>query len=272
MGEVYLAEDMRLGRRVAMKLLPREFTKDVNRLRRFEQEARAASALNHPNILTIYEIGRAGASHFIATEFIDGETLRQRVQREGVEIIEAIDVAVQIASALAVAHKAGIIHRDIKPENVMLREDGLVKVLDFGLVKLAEKRLIAADAEATTLAQVKTAPGLIMGTVNYMSPEQARGVEVDERTDIFSLGAVLYEMIAGRSPFDGETTSDVISLLLQKEPQPLARLAPDVPAELARIVMKALRKDREERYQVVKDMLLDLKSLKEELEFKSKLE
>ncbi|OLE56005.1 MAG: hypothetical protein AUG51_00310 [Acidobacteria bacterium 13_1_20CM_3_53_8] len=273
MGEVYLAEDMKLERKVALKLLPAYLSKNANRLRRFEQEARAASALNHPNVCVVHEVGEAeGGRHYIAMEYVEGETLRASLAGARPGINETLHISIQIASALAVAHKAGIIHRDIKPENVMLREDGLVKVLDFGLVKLAEKRLIAADAEATTLAQVKTAPGLIMGTVNYMSPEQARGVEVDERTDIFSLGAVLYEMIAGRSPFDGETTSDVISLLLQKEPQPLARLAPDVPAELARIVMKALRKDREERYQVVKDMLLDLKSLKEELEFKSKLE
>ncbi|OLE54806.1 MAG: hypothetical protein AUG51_06805 [Acidobacteria bacterium 13_1_20CM_3_53_8] len=271
MGEVYLAEDMRLGRRVAMKLLPREFTKDVNRLRRFEQEARAASALNHPNILTIYEIGRAGASHFIATEFIDGETLRQRVQREGVEIIEAIDVAVQIASALAAAHKAGIIHRDIKPENVMLREDGLVKVLDFGLAKLAERLAITSGPETPTRMQINTAPGMIMGTANYMSPEQARGLEVDERTDIFSLGAVLYEMIAGRVPFEGETPSDVIASILKTEQTPLSHLSPGVPSELARIITKALRKDMDERYQDVRDMLLDLKSLKEELEFQIKL-
>src|SRR2546423_9306726 len=163
MGEVYLAEDMRLGRRVAMKLLPREFTKDVNRLRRFEQEARAASALNHPNILTIYEIGRAGASHFIATEFIDGETLRQRVQREGVEIIEAIDVAVQIASALAAAHKAGIIHRDIKPENVMLREGGVVEGLDFGLAKLAGRLANTPRAGTTPRLPINKTTRLIMG-------------------------------------------------------------------------------------------------------------
>lgn len=272
MGEVYLAEDKRLGRRVAVKLLPIEFTRDVDRLRRFEREARAASALNHPNILTIYEVGRVGANHYIATEFIEGETLRASLRREEVSVNEALGVALQIASALSAAHKAGIIHRDIKPENVMLREDGLVKVLDFGLAKLAERQAIASNSEAPTRMQINTSPGMIVGTANYMSPEQARGREVDERTDIFSLGAVLYEMIAGRVAFDGETQSDVIASILKTEPTPLSRLLPDVPPELARIVTKALRKDRDERYQNVRDMLLDLKSLKEELEFQARLE
>ncbi|HMF55568.1 MAG TPA: protein kinase, partial [Pyrinomonadaceae bacterium] len=273
MGEVYLGQDTRLGRRVALKLLPGEFTKDADRLRRFEQEARTASALNHPNILTIYEIGESEGRLFFATEFIDGETLRQRMKRRRMSVSEAIDTSVQIAGALAAAHRAGIIHRDIKPENVMVRrDDRIVKVLDFGLAKLTERKEVGRDTQAPTLARVDTSPGMIIGTANYMSPEQARGLKVDERTDIFSLGAVIYEMIAGRGAFDGETPSDVISLILQKEPQPLARSAPGVPSELARIVTKALRKDREERYQVVKDLLLDLKSLKEELEFQARLE
>jgi eukaryotic-like serine/threonine-protein kinase len=271
MGEVYLAEDPKLGRRIALKLLPGYLMNDQNRLRRFRQEARAASALNHPNILTVYEVGQVDGTEFMVTEYVEGETLRARMARTPLSISEVLDVAIQVASGLSAAHEAGIIHRDIKPENIMLRKGVLAKILDFGLAKLAEPPAFAADKEST-LAQVNTTPGLIMGTANYMSPEQARGGEVDERTDVFSLGAVVYEMIAGRGPFDGETTTDVISLLLQKEPVPLVRLAPEVPAELARIVTKALRKDREERYQVVKDMMLDLKSLKEELEFKSRLE
>src|SRR5947209_1120662 len=194
MGEVYLAADRRLGRKVALKLLPTSFTQNADRLRRFEQEARAASALNHPNILTIYEIGEVAGAHFIATEFIEGETLRQYLRGAQPDVSEALRITIQIADALAAAHKAGIIHRDIKPENVMLRPDGYVKVLDFGLAKLSEPQLTyQSDGEAPTLGLVNTNPGMVMGTVNYMSPEQARGQEVDARTDIFSLGVVLYE-------------------------------------------------------------------------------
>ncbi len=276
MGEVYLASDRRLGRRVALKILPAAFTLRAERLRRFEQEARAASALNHPNIITIYEIGEASGSHFIVTEYIEGETLRRRMRREQMSVDESLRVALQIADALSAAHKAGIVHRDVKPENVMLRPDGYVKVLDFGLAKLAERREGGdSDPEAPTLALassnpfslVSTNPGVVMGTVNYMSPEQARGLDVDARTDIFSLGVVLYEMLSGREPFAGETPTDTLSNILQKEPPPLARFSNDAPHELERIVAKALRKDREERYQVVKDLLLDLKSLKQELDF-----
>ena len=198
MGEVYLAQDPRLGRKVALKLLPASFTKDVDRLRRFEQEARAASALNHPNIITIYEIQQAGSSHVIATEFVEGETVRQRLSYSSLTLTESLNVAIQIADALSAAHKAGIIHRDIKPENVMLRPDGYVKVLDFGLAKLTEQSSPVAAAEAPT-RQVKTGSGMIMGTVGYMSPEQARGQTVDARSDIFNLGAVIYEMVAARN-------------------------------------------------------------------------
>ena len=271
MGEVYLAEDKRLGRRVALKLLPSSFTTNDDRLRRFEQEARAASALNHPNIITIYEIQQAANSHIIATEFIEGETLRQRLSRSGLTLLEALNIAIQIADALAAAHKAGIIHRDIKPENVMLRPDGYVKVLDFGLAKLSDETSPAAAAEAPTI-QVRTGSGIVIGTAGYMSPEQARGLGVDHRSDIFSLGAVIYEMLARRKPFEGETPSDTLAAILKTEPPPLSRVAPGVPAELARIVTKSLRKDREERYQVVKDLWLDLKALKQELEFQDKLD
>jgi serine/threonine-protein kinase len=271
MGEVYLAQDTQLRRSVALKLLPVQFTKDEDRLERFEQEAYAASALNHPNIITIHEIGQAGDSHFIATEFVDGQTLRQRLTSR-MRLTEVLDVITQVASALAAAHAAGIWHRDVKPENVMLRPDGLVKVLDFGLAKLAERSSPGTDAEALTAGKVDTDPGIVMGTAQYMSPEQARGLKIDSRTDIFSLGVVLYEMVAGRAPFEGATATDLIISIVEKEPAQLSRYISDVPAELQRIVSKALRKDRETRYQTAKDLLTDLKSLREELEFEAKLE
>jgi Tol biopolymer transport system component len=270
MGEVYLAEDTRLRRKVALKLLPAEFTRDAGRVRRFEQEARAASALNHPNIITIFEIGAENGAHFIATEFIDGQTLRQRL-KEKLTINAALDIAVQVAAALAAAHEAGITHRDIKPENVMLRRDGIVKVLDFGLAKLTEQRPDAVNSEAPTIAKVNTDPGTVMGTASYMSPEQARGLEVDARSDIFSFGVVLYETLTGRAPFAGVNAVDVMGAILNREPAPLNALAPEAPAELQRIVTKALRKDRDERYQFSKELLLDLKSLKQELEIEARL-
>jgi Tol biopolymer transport system component len=270
MGEVFLAQDKSLGRQVALKLLRSEFTRNEDRLRRFELEARAASALNHPNILTIHEIGQVGSLHFMATEYVEGETLRQRIASARMTLGEALDVGTQVASALAAAHQAGIIHRDIKPENLMLRSDGYVKVLDFGLVKLIDPKTI--HTAAPTLPQVETEQGVVMGTYSYMSPEQARGVAVDGRTDIWSLGAMLYEMVAGRQPFEGETASDVLSLILQKEPLPLAHFWPEVSGELERIIRKALRKDKEERYQTAKDLLIDLRNLKKELEFSAELE
>ncbi|HUE83409.1 MAG TPA: protein kinase [Pyrinomonadaceae bacterium] len=271
MGEVYLAQDQRLNRRVALKLLPAAFTKDNDRLRRFEQEARAASALNHPNIITIHEIQKVNSTHLIVTEFVEGETLRQRLARTPLNLAEALQVAIQIADALTAAHKAGIIHRDIKPENIMLRPDGYVKVLDFGLAKLVENSPSVLAAEAPT-RDIKTGSGIVIGTAGYMSPEQARGLVVDERSDIFSVGAVVYEMVAHRKPFGGETPSDVLAAILKTEPPPLSHLKPEAPAELVRIVTKALRKDREERYQVVKDLLIDLRSLLQELQFQEKLE
>lgn len=268
MGEVYLAHDSRLGRRVALKLLPSHYTTDEQRVRRFEQEARAASALNHPNILMIFEIGRGDGIHFIATEYVEGETLRQRMANAKMSLSEALEVAIQVASALVAAHQAGIVHRDVKPENVMLRPDGYVKVLDFGLAKLTEQPG-ASDTGALTFGKVDTDPGTVMGTASYMSPEQARGQTVDSRTDIFSLGVVMYEMIAGRAPFEGETTSDVIASILKTEPPPLAHYSGNAPDALERLVAKTLRKDREERYQTAKELLTDLKKLKQRLDFEA---
>jgi serine/threonine protein kinase/Tfp pilus assembly protein PilF len=269
MGEVYLAEDISLRRKVALKLLAPDIGNNPDRLLRFEQEAQASSALSHPNILVIHEIGIEGDVRFIATEYIEGETLRGRMSRGPVGVQEALDIAAQVAGALSAAHQAGIIHRDIKPENIMIRPDRLVKVLDFGLAKLGEGYQASTDSEAQTIVRPNTDPGSIIGTMNYMSPEQARGRPVDARSDIFSLGVVIYEMVAGHAPFEAETPSDVMSFLLHKEPLPLIRYAPDVAAELERIVSKALAKDREERYQTAKDLLIDLQRLKRQEEIKS---
>ena len=272
MGEVYLAEDTRLGRRVALKLLPDEFASDAQRLARFRQEARAASALSHPNIVTIHEIGEVDSLHFMTTEFVDGQSLRQYLSKRTIELTSAIDIATQVTSALAAAHEAGIVHRDIKPDNIMIRHDRLVKVLDFGLAKFAEGAQPTALTQAPTKMMVNTEPGVVMGTANYMSPEQARGVEVDARTDIWSLGVILYEMMTGRVPFEGETPTDVLSRILQKEAPPIARYAPEAPEELQRIVTKSLSKDRDGRYQTVKDLLIDLQTLRRRLELKAELE
>ncbi|MDT4968287.1 MAG: eukaryotic-like serine/threonine-protein kinase [Acidobacteriota bacterium] len=272
MGEVYLAQDTKLGRKIALKLLPAAFTKDVDRLHRFQQEARTASALNHPNILTIYEIGEEQGKHYIATELIEGQTLRERLADSGVELPLVLDIISQVASALAKAHDVGIVHRDIKPENIMVNSDGYVKVLDFGLAKLSESKARSRDLEAPTRMRGNTLPGTVMGTVNYMSPEQARGLDVDERTDIWSMGVVLYEMLAGTPPFKGATPTDVTVAILEREPVSLIALSETVPAELDWIVKKALRKDREERYQTVRELLGDLRGVKQQVEFEARLE
>ncbi|HKR60730.1 MAG TPA: protein kinase [Pyrinomonadaceae bacterium] len=269
MGEVYLARDEKLGRQIAIKLLPIEFTNDRERVRRFELEARAASALNHPNIVTIYEIGESDSSHFIATEFIDGQTLRQYMAGSTgsprLDIKQVLDIAIQIGSALAAAHSDGIVHRDIKPENIMLRADGFVKVLDFGLAKLGLEQTGEIFSEAAPLSMGCTNPGVVMGTVRYMSPEQAKGIEVDSRTDIWSLGVVVYEMITGRGPFHGETPNDVIASILKKKPPLLSRFAV-VPEELERICAKTLSRDRGYRYQLASDLVADLKRLRRDIE------
>jgi len=271
MGEVYMAQDTRLARPVALKLLPPQFTLDAERVRRFELEARSASALNHPNIVTIYEIGRVNNSQFIVTEFIDGETLRRRISHGSPSLPEALDLAIQVGSALDAAHAAGIVHRDIKPENIMLRRDGYAKVLDFGLAKLTERKPPGADG-TLILPQVQTQSGMVMGTITYMSPEQARGLSVDLRSDIFSLGILLYEMLAGIPPFRGETSSDVLVSILEKEPLPIRQHWAELPIELEWIIKKALAKDREQRYQTIREFLIDLKRLKQELELQAKLD
>src|SRR5262245_8397080 len=245
MGDVYLAEDLTLGRQIALKLLPNDLTGDVGRVTRFKQEARAASALNHPNILTIHEIGEADGHHFIATEFIEGETLRGRLLKSTPDVHEALDIGIQVASALAAAHAKGVIHRDIKPENIMVRNDGYVKVLDFGLAKLTEKARIGS--EPTTWAN--TEPGTVFGTVQYMSPEQVRGDILDGRSDVWSLGVVLYEMLSGRRPYAGGSAADTIASIIERDPPLLRRYASEVSPELERIVRQCLTKDIQERYQ-----------------------
>jgi serine/threonine protein kinase/tetratricopeptide (TPR) repeat protein len=294
MGEVYLAQDTKLDRKVAIKFLHEEFSKDADKLSRFMQEAKAASALNHPNILTVYEIGEVDGKNYIATELIDGRTLREHLlHKESLQLNSILKIGVQVSEALSAAHQAGIIHRDIKPENIMLREDGYVKVLDFGLAKLTETKrgeaetrrhgdgeagrdedesntLIAASPRRPIPASrtVNTTPGMVMGTASYMSPEQARGKETDARTDIWSLGVVLYEMLSGKVPFTGETTSHTLVSILEKEPL----LLENVPAELQRIVRKAMTKDVDMRYQSARDLLIDLKNLRRDLDIQGELE
>jgi eukaryotic-like serine/threonine-protein kinase len=263
MGEVWLATELRLGRKVALKLLPPDLTRDPARILRFEQEAKSASALNHPNVCTIHALGETSeGQHYIAMEYVEGETLRRRLASARLSLREALDVGIQVAAALSVAHTVGIVHRDIKPENVMLRPDGVVKVLDFGLAKLAA---VGPPGAETTQLGVNTEAGTVVGTAAYMSPEQARGQQVDARTDIWSLGVMLYEMIAGSSPFAAPSGSDVLAAILQKEPAPVARFEPDAPAELQRILTKMLRKDRSQRYQTVQDLRLDLAALRDAL-------
>src|SRR5437763_3076025 len=272
MGEVYLATDVTAGRKAALRLLPARFTGDGERLKRLQQEARAGVALNHPTILTVYEIGEDHSTHYIASELIEGETLRQRLARGRMQVGEALDVAVQVASALAAAHEAGIVHRDINPGNIMLRRDGYVKVLDFGIAKLAEQEVPATMPKDEALMLVETNVGSILGTVPYMSPEQACGAPVDKRTDIWSLGVVLYEMVTGHAPFIGDTPREVMTSILEKEPRLVTSDNRQTPPELQQIISKALHKDRAERYQSAGDMLQALKNLRRKLEFSGELE
>ncbi len=274
MGEVYLAHDTQLNRPAALKIISPGLVSNEGRLLRFRQEALATSALNHPNIITIYEIGSEKGVEFIATEFIDGMSLRERLLRGPLKLDEVLDLGSQIASALAAAHAVGIVHRDIKPDNIMIRRDGYVKVLDFGLAKLTEKGLerTSSDPEAATRVMIETTPGVIMGTVAYMSPEQARGLAVEAATDIWSTGVVIYEMLTGQVPFKGKTMSDVIVAILGTEPPPLTQYAPEVPEkDLQPILEKALHKQISDRYQTIDELLDDLRSLKREWEFQAKL-
>ena len=266
MGEVYRAQDTELGRSVALKFLSSDVSQHPNRLKRFIQEAKAASALNHPNILTVHEIGRVDEDTYIATEFVEGVTLRQRMRQQRLRLIEVLDIAIQVASALVAAHAAGIVHRDIKPENIMVRKDGIVKLLDFGLAKLSERQESLSGLEATTMALVNTEPGSVLGTATYMSPEQAAGREVDARSDIWSLGVVLYEMVAAHPPFEGVSKSHIIVAIMDREPIPITQFAPEVPEALEWIIAEALAKDPDERCQTAKEMLGKLKRLKQRAE------
>ncbi|MDH3494208.1 MAG: tetratricopeptide repeat-containing serine/threonine-protein kinase, partial [Acidobacteriota bacterium] len=272
MGEVYLAHDETLDRKVAVKVLYHSFSRDESNLRRFVQEAKAASGLNHPNILVVHEIGETENAHYIVSEYVEGRTLREIVKEAPLSLPETLKFAVQIAGALAAAHEAHLVHRDIKPENIMVRPDGFVKVLDFGLAKLVERKRSQIDAESETKQQNITAKGVILGTVNYMSPEQAKGKNVDNRTDIFSFGSVLYEMITGHQPFAGESANETIAAILKSEPRPLGFHAANIPAELERIVSKCLRKNPDQRYRHIRDLLVELEALNQELEFEAKLE
>src|SRR5438309_8531530 len=272
MGEVYLASDMNVDRSAALKVLPAHLTDDAERLRRFEREARAIAGLNHPNIMTIYEVGSADSTRYIASELIQGETLHQRLARGRIELNQAIEIAIQVASALAAAHSAGVVHRDIKPENIMRRPDGYVKVLDFGIAKLAEQEVPATLPTDEALLLVETNLGSVLGTVRYMSPEQARGAHVDKSTDIWSLGVVLYEMVTGQPPFTGDTPSDVMFAILEKEPPPLTNYVAHAPGELQQIISKTLRKDRGQRYHSAHELLQALKGFRHKLEVEAELQ
>src|SRR5258708_7293101 len=244
MGEVYLAEDLKLGRQVALKLLPVEFQHDAERVRWFEREARAAAALNHPNIVIVHEVGESDGRTFIASEFIEGETLAERLSRGAPSVTETAQMGAQIASALAAAHQAGIVHRDLKPANIMLRPDGNLKVLDFGLARLSRPLGAFASGDET---ETMTVPGRIMGTLSYMSPEQARGEIADARSDLWSLGIVLYECLAGRRPFEAASHSEVIAGILEHDPAPVRSFNRPVPSALSDLGSQLLVKDREQR-------------------------
>ncbi|MGH9872468.1 MAG: protein kinase domain-containing protein, partial [Pyrinomonadaceae bacterium] len=274
MGEVYLAQDnSELGRMVALKILPAQVAGDKDRLQRFIQEARTVSNLNHPNILTVHEFGKAESVSFMATEYVDGVTLRQHLSKRRLKLIDALDLTIQIVAALNAAHEAAITHRDLKPENVMVRRDHIVKVLDFGLAKPSmPEAKEQIDSEAGTKVLVQTEPGLVMGTVSYMSPEQSAGKGVDHRTDIWSVGVVLYEMLAGVVPFQGKDIHRQIIAIQEQEPAPLSQQVEGVPDRLEEIVSKCLAKEKGERYQTAKDLLIDLRNLRRKLDVDAEIE
>ncbi|MDX2044927.1 MAG: protein kinase [Acidobacteriota bacterium] len=272
MGEVYLAMDEKLSRKIALKLLPVEFATDPDRLRRFATEAKSASATDHPNIVTIHEIGETDGIHYIAQEFVEGETLRSRIEQGPIPLLEALNIAHQIANALAAAHNAGIVHRDIKPENIMLRHDGFVKVLDFGLAGVSQTEAMAEHLSNAPTMPKNTAPGMILGTVNYMSPEQTRGQKLDFRSDLWSLGVVLYEMLTGQRPFHGESMPDIFVAILERQPAPLNQSMADPPVQLEQILNKLLAKKREQRYQSSAQLAAELKRFHHRLELDAERE
>jgi eukaryotic-like serine/threonine-protein kinase len=263
MGEIYLAHDTTLNRYVAIKLLPRRFTSDEDRLRRFKQEAQIASLINHPNVLTIHGVGEENGAHYMVTEYIDGDTLRERMRHGPLPVIDAVRITLGVAEALNAAHEYWVIHRDIKPENVMLRRDGYVKVVDFGLAKLSEQMLMGEKSGG----RVDTTPGMVPGSVTYVAPERLRGEAADPRADLFSLGVMAYEMLVGEPPFNGKTIFLVLNAILKAEPPPLLPRASGVPEELDRVISRLLKKQPAERYQKSSELVSELAAIQQELLF-----
>src|SRR5215467_4600172 len=268
MGEVYRATQSSLGRQVAIKVLASASASDPERLRRFEQEARSASALNHPNIISIYDVGRENGTSYIAMEFVDGRTLRELMNAGPLGIKKSLQIAAQVADGLAKAHSAGIVHRDLKPENVMVSRDGFVKILDFGLAKLMPGYLDSlshSDSQTLTVAAHGTHPGSVMGTAGYMSPEQARGDELDYRTDIFSFGSMLYEMVTGKPPFKAASSAQTLAAIIEDDPPPIGEANPKTPAPLRWVIERCMAKDPDDRYSSTRDLARDLKSIGQHL-------